>query len=1126
MIVSKPHKKLKGILILFLVSTATLFLTFAPSIKIAHAYYNVEQPIVLNFLAVYGGTIQSGTIAECNDGVVYGDGSSQLFTLWGNCQFTIAMPNGYSGGGTYTTCTVTIYPPGCPIVYSSYWKNPPATVTLPITIATPTGGSAFTYTVSSSGVDYYGNACPTPSPTSATSGSSPTSFTVGNSCYVTATLPTPGANTEYAFAASSSTATVRACVYGTGGTCATFAPSDYYILLHTYTMATNTGTWGVTVSEPVIGTVAGATGTTGCSISVQSGGNSENCPGWFDYGTAACLVYVFNDATTGSWTAQGTYCFTDTTGGGTHSVTYNDIARAGEVYYLGSTGEGSCSGKCEKLDPNSGSADTTTSQSVASNNIGIDASGAFTGTYSSGTTFTITGFKTTSPNDVVLVLITSVNQPVSSVTDSASAISWQGSARRSYSTCTNMYDTEWYGIASSAISSSDTITIHYSTGPTYAAAEAFGVSGSNTAAPFDPDSHVPSYTADASSCAALATPSTTLVSTSNAHDLIVANYFEYSNAYYDSAGSGFTELSQAAENGAELWPEYKSVSVVQSNLACAYTGTMKYWLAFCDALVSATPNYKIEPDVGSTTAIGTPSNATPMGYAWETASSLGETTSSGAWAFRLTVKVSSTTGTPVGYIWIIWRSCATISLGTCTYLSKNFDNSTNVLASTTATAYTYTTASQASFSNIQYLVVEYWLHITNAPSLITVTETTVSTASFVNVPAFIVYEDVTMSPASSYSSSDSATITGCDSSISTIPLDNAHHLFIVDPSSTCTYGVTLSGVEGYTFSGNHTTTTHVNSASGTDTYTITVYRGYYNDYELIAVGASKFSTGMSWPVSIYFDGSVTTCTINSAAQSPINRKCWTDFYQIATIPQAASSPPAGLRWYASSSTACQIAAVNEESGGQTFPCNSYLQDSFTYSYSVTSGSLCGSPPCYNAPTLTAKQWGNSYAPTLTTTPTAYWPDNGSEWTVSDPLGGSTAADEWLTPQITSGTALTPTTTAFAYVQKFTPTLTASTGFSGTFGQSINPTQGTVLIAFSGTFNQGVKFFRSGASAFSGIFTWVKHLVSTIKIGGTGTATKIIQTAEANNDFVIFFLTLVSAMLLISYTLTNGRRPHK
>src|SRR3989442_9223287 len=118
--------------------------------------------------------------------------------------------------------------------------------------------------------------------------------------------------------------------------------------------------------------------------------------------------------------------------------------------------------------------------------------------------------------------------------------------------------------------------------------------------------------------------------------------------------------------------------------------------------------YQIEPDVSSTATTGTPFTSAVSGYAWVYNTTLGGSTiPSGTWTFNLTIGLNVAAGAPVGSLWITVWNCNTNSLWTCAFLFKNWDNSTNVLATTTATKYTYTTGTIGPFCNVHSLAVTY-----------------------------------------------------------------------------------------------------------------------------------------------------------------------------------------------------------------------------------------------------------------------------------------------------------------------------------------------------------------------------------------------------------------------------------
>jgi len=108
--------------------------------------------------------------------------------------------------------------------------------------------------------------------------------------------------------------------------------------------------------------------------------------------------------------------------------------------------------------------------------------------------------------------------------------------------------------------------------------------------------------------------------------------------------------------------------------------------------------YEIEPDTATTTTTGAPSTSSVSGYAWVNNNDLGGITiQSGTWTFDLTTQASAAGGTPVGSVWITVWNCTTASLGSCIFLFKDWDNTTNVLGTNTVTKNTYTTGSIESF---------------------------------------------------------------------------------------------------------------------------------------------------------------------------------------------------------------------------------------------------------------------------------------------------------------------------------------------------------------------------------------------------------------------------------------------
>src|SRR2546425_10776119 len=130
------------------------------------------------------------------------------------------------------------------------------------------------------------------------------------------------------------------------------------------------------------------------------------------------------------------------------------------TFYLGNSSVPGCSGKCEGLATSSGTADTGTSQSVAiGSSPALDSGSApdRTGTWSSGSTFTITGLTTSGTSDVIILLVVTNPQSITvstSTPPSASGITFQTTPRQSYTptNCAARME-EWIGTTSAALSS-------------------------------------------------------------------------------------------------------------------------------------------------------------------------------------------------------------------------------------------------------------------------------------------------------------------------------------------------------------------------------------------------------------------------------------------------------------------------------------------------------------------------------------------------------------------------------------------------------------------------------------------------------------------------------------------------
>ena len=140
----------------------------------------------------------------------------------------------------------------------------------------------------------------------------------------------------------------------------------------------------------------------------------------------------------------------------------------------------------------------------------------------------------------------------------------------------------------------------------------------------------------------------------------------------------------------------------------------------------------------------------------------------------------------------------------------------------------------------------------------------------------------------------------------------------------------------------------------------------------------------------------------------------------------------------------------------------YLQ---TLSYSVAGG---GSP---TAPSFKASQFGGSNPRKLMTTPTGYWFDAGSAWSVTpNPLGGSTGSERWWTVQAVKGTISSAQTINFQYQQQYKLTMNVNPSGAGTVSPGTGWENSGLAVNIQATANVNYAFLSwtgSGTGSYSG-----------------------------------------------------------
>jgi hypothetical protein len=189
--------------------------------------------------------------------------------------------------------------------------------------------------------------------------------------------------------------------------------------------------------------------------------------------------------------------------------------------------------------------------------------------YSSGSSITSGALSTSNANDVVLVVVSGLNNSGAAPTVtgvSGCGLSW---AKRFSTGSTSLPGVDkgdldiWWAASSGALSSCAP-TATYSTTPIAGDITVWGVSGANTTSPFDVNASIPKK---ASSTSPSATPTVTGVSTT------AANTFLYAVAFPTGAnnpGSGYSTVVVTSGSPDSADGQYKTVSVAQSGVTVAF----------------------------------------------------------------------------------------------------------------------------------------------------------------------------------------------------------------------------------------------------------------------------------------------------------------------------------------------------------------------------------------------------------------------------------------------------------------------------------------------------------------------------------------------------------------------------
>jgi hypothetical protein len=200
-----------------------------------------------------------------------------------------------------------------------------------------------------------------------------------------------------------------------------------------------------------------------------------------------------------------------------------------------------------------------------------------------------TSSMTAQANELIIVIITidSTSRSVTSITDSFSThLNWH----QRVATNGNPYGGngegifEYWAVTDSSHTGGFKVNVTISSGHSNhnMCVQAIGITGANTANPFDSHSGLP-YTATGSS----GTPTVSGVYTSNANDTLLAFEGDQSSSA-QTAGSGFTATNLVHNvNGQGNNAEYKIVSSTQSNINVGFGSSASNWVMIADAVQRA-----------------------------------------------------------------------------------------------------------------------------------------------------------------------------------------------------------------------------------------------------------------------------------------------------------------------------------------------------------------------------------------------------------------------------------------------------------------------------------------------------------------------------------------------------------
>jgi len=200
-------------------------------------------------------------------------------------------------------------------------------------------------------------------------------------------------------------------------------------------------------------------------------------------------------------------------------------------------------------------------------------------------------------------------------------------------------------------------------------------------------------------------------------------------------------------------------------------------------------------------------------------------------------------------------------------------------------------------------------------------------------------------------------------------------------------------------------------------------------------------------------------------------------------------------------------ATSGISAGGTYVFTFYHQYEVSVSFSVLGSGVGYSPPAFGG--ALAAYGTPVSAVTLAFTPTSFWVDAGSGWSVTNPLIGSTSQEQWVTAAATSGTITSYFSSNFPYQHQYYLTMETNPNAGGV----VQPTSGwenaSLSVQISATPNSPYSFTGWNGTG-SGSYTGT---------GNPATVTMNAPITEVGNFFILpasgFNFAVVASPILLS-----------